>query len=388
MLNGEGSMEYRKLGRTGVDVGVVGLGMEYLESASEETVISVVRAALDAGVNYFDLWMATPAVRDAMGKAISGRRSEAFIAGHIGAVLKDGKTDRSRDAAIAGQNFDDFLKRVGIDYVDAAMLFFVDEPEDFDRVFSPGGTADLAVRMKEQGKARFIGLSSHYAPTALRAVRTGLIDVLMFPVNPAFDLIQPNLRIEALWEAETYARAAETKNPAVAVKRELYMECARRGVAVIAMKPFAAGWLFRKDNPSGFALTPIQCLHYALSQPGVVAAVPGCRNVEELKGCLAYLQADDATRSYGTIASNDLWKLQGKCMYCDHCLPCPAGIDVGAVTRLLDAARSGVTPAIREEYRALDHHADECTECGTCVERCPFSVEAIVNMREAQTVFG
>jgi uncharacterized protein len=381
-------MEYRKLGRTGVNVGVVGLGMEYLEKASQDTVASVVRTALDNGVNYFDLWMATPEVRVALGKAIKGRRSEAFLAGHVGAVLVDGKTDRSRDASVAGQNFDDFLARVGTDHVDAAMLFFVDEPQDYERVFAPGGTAELAARMKNEGKARFIGMSSHYAPTALRAVRTGLIDILMFPVNPAFDLIEPNLRIEALWEPQTYAQAAEARNPAVLLKRELYAECARRGVAIVAMKPFAAGWLFKKDNPSSITLTPVQCLHYALSQPGVITAVPGCRSVEELKDCLSYLGADDAARSYGAIASNDLWKLQGECMYCDHCLPCPAGIDVGAVTRLLDAARTEVTVDIRREYSAQEHGADECTGCGTCEERCPFGVNAIANMREAERVFA
>ncbi len=118
-----------------------------------------------------------------------------------------------------------------------------------------------------------------------------------------------------------------------------------------------------------------------------------------MKGCLAYLDADDATRAYGSIASNDLWKLQGKCMYCDHCLPCPVGIDVGVITRLLDAAKSlnrgenaprgsGPAAAIREEYGKLDHHAEECTECGACAERCPFKVDAVGNMREAQTVFA
>jgi uncharacterized protein len=381
-------MKYRTLGRTGANVGVIGLGMEHLERAGDKTVAAVVGSALDAGVNYFDLWMATPDVRDAMGKAIRGQRDKAFIAGHIGAILVDGKTDRSRDPAIAKRNFDDFLVRLGTNYVDAAMLFFIDASEDYERVFAPGGTADLAVRLKKEGKARFIGMSSHYAPTALRAVRSGLIDILMFPINPAFDLIPPNLRIEALWEKESYATAAETKEIAVEAKRELYMECARRGVGVIAMKPFAAGWLFRKKNPISVPLTPIQCLHYSLSQPGVIAAVPGCKSVEELKDCLAYLDADPCERDYGAIASNDLWKLQGKCMYCDHCLPCPAGIDIGAVTMLLDSAKADMSAALKEEYIVLGKGAEDCTECGICIERCPFGVNVIANMSEARQVFA
>ncbi len=311
-------MEFRKLGTSEVDIGMLGLGMEYLEHESEETVVSVVRRALDAGMNYIDLWMATPNVRDALGKAVAGRRSEAFIAGHVGSVPVDGKTDRSRDVGVAGRSFEDFLRRVRTDYVDAAMLFFVDEPQDYDRVFAPGGSAEYALRLKESGRARFVGMSSHYVPTALRAVRSGLIDILMFPVNPAFDLISPNLRLEALWEQETYSEAPDRHESAVSLKRELYAECARRGVAIVAMKPFAAGWLLWKDNPSAIALSPVQLLHYALSQPGVVAAIPGCKNVDELDGCLAYFTADNTERSYASIATNELWKLQGKCMYCGH----------------------------------------------------------------------
>jgi len=60
-------MRYRKLGRTGIDVGIVGLGAEYLEHASEDTVTSVVHEAIDKGVNYIDLFMATPGVRDNFG---------------------------------------------------------------------------------------------------------------------------------------------------------------------------------------------------------------------------------------------------------------------------------------------------------------------------------
>jgi uncharacterized protein len=378
----------RKLGRTGIETGVIGLGLEYLEQAAPETVSSVVHAALDAGGSYIDLWMATPAIRDALGRALRGRRDKAFVAGHLGAVLVDGKTARSRDPAVAGRHFEDLLTRLGTDHVDAAMLFFVDEPGDFDRVFAPRGTAELAARYKQEGKARAIGLSTHYAPTALRAVRSGLIDILMFPVNPAFDLVPPDLRLDAHFEAGTYAHAAETGQTAVDLKRALYAECAARGVAIIAMKPFAAGWLLRPDNPSGITLSAVQCLHYALSQPGVVAAVPGCRSVEELRGCLAYLDADDAARAYGGIAQSALWKLQGACMYCDHCLPCPVGIEVGVVTRLRDEGRAGLTTALRADYAALPHAASGCTECGVCTERCPFGVDAVANVREAAGLFA
>jgi uncharacterized protein len=390
-------MEKRKLGNTGVTVGPVGLGLEYLEKAPTETVVSVMHAAMDAGVDYYDLWMATPHIRDAVGAALKGRRDRAFLAGHIGSVLNGDVTDITRDPAAAERSFEDLLRRTGTDHVDAAMLFFVDKPDDYERVFGPNGTAELARRMRERGSARWIGMSSHYAPTALRAVRSGAIDILMFPVNPVFDLVSTDMRIEALWEPRTYEQAAAARETALQAKRELYAECARRGVALVAMKPFASGWLFNPGNPSGIVLTPAQCMHYALSQPGVSAAVPGCKSVEELRGALSWYQADAAGRDYSAIVSNGLWRLEGRCMYCDHCLPCPAGIDVGVVTRCIDRARavrasdgpSAALPAdLRAEYASLPAAAADCVECGDCVRKCPFSVDVVAAMREGRELFG
>ena len=76
-------MIYRKLGRTGIDVGVVGLGAEYLEYAPRETVTSMVHELIDRGVNYIDLFMASPAVRDNFGEALAGKRPQVLITGHL-----------------------------------------------------------------------------------------------------------------------------------------------------------------------------------------------------------------------------------------------------------------------------------------------------------------
>jgi len=378
----------RILGRTGEPVGVIGLGMEQLEPETRETVVSVVREAAAGGIEWFDLFMATPGIRDAMGEAIRGIRDGLKIAGHLGAVLVDGKTDRSRDPGPAGEAFHDLLRRLHTDHVDALMLFFVDEPDDYERTFGPGGLAELALRLKEAGKARFLGMSTHSVPSALKAVRSGLLDVLMFPVNPAFDLQPGSIRLEALWEAETYRREGGARKASPPDRRELYAECARRGVAIVAMKPFAAGLLLDAKNPSGIALSPVQYLHYALSQPGVCVAVPGCRSVQHVRECLRYIEATEAERDYSALSATDLWKLEGRCMYCNHCLPCPAGIDVAAVTRLLDAGRAGMSDALRGEYRRLDRGGGACTACGLCMERCPFGVDVPAAMKEAAAFFG
>ena len=77
-------------------------------------------------------------------------------------------------------------------------------------------------------------------------------------------------------------------------------------------------------------------------------------------------------------------------MYCGHCAPCPKGIDVASVTKFLNLARvqGGVPETVREHYKALAHHADECIACGACEKRCPFGVPIVQNMAEARGIFA
>ena len=155
------------------------------------------------------------------------------------------------------------------------------------------------------------------------------------------------------------------------------------------MKTYAAGWMFRPDNPSGIVLSPVQCLQYALSQPGVAVVLPGCKTPEQMREALAWLNASDADKDYSIIMGETNWALKGTCMYCNHCLPCPAGIDIAAVTRLFDSARKEtVTPTLAAAYGRLSAVASDCVQCGACEERCPFNVAVQANMEEAAALFG
>ena len=374
-------MRYRKLGRTGVEVGIIGLGAEYLEFVSRETVISVVNEAVAQGVNYIDLFMASPDVRDNFGIALQNRRHQVMIAGHLGAALKHGQYCRSRDKTVSAEFFTDLLTRLQTDYIDVLMLHYLDEPDDYRVVFGSGGLLELALKLKREGKARFIGMSGHRVPVALQAVNSGSLDVLMFPINPAFDALPGEVTLEAAKQGVTKGRVGPTR-------KELYHACAVRGVGLVAMKPYGGGVLFNRANPSSIVLTPVQCLNYAHSQPGVSTVVPGCKNAAEMKTALAFLEAGDDEKDYSAISASSLWKLKGSCVYCNHCLPCPRGIDIGMTIRLADTAGYRLDEATVAYYEALPVKASECNECGECVERCPFGVDIITSMNRAVDIFG
>lgn len=380
-------MQYRRFGRTGEDVSVISLGAEHFVGIETQDVVTVIRKAIDAGINYMDLICGEPEVRDSYGASLAdGYRDRVMISGHFGAARKDGQYFKTRDPRISEEYFHDLLRRLDTDYVDVLMLHYVDDPAELEQMMGPTGAINQARRLQEEGKARFIGLSSHDASTALAAVQTGCLDVLMFPVNPAFDTLPDDVVLDAMWKPDPYQ---DSQSAGVCpLRRELQHSCLEHDTAVIAMKPYAGGWLFWKENPSGVVLSPLQCLSYALSQLAVATVLPGCKTVEQLDAALAFADASDEDLDYSSVHNSARWALNSTCMYCNHCLPCSEAIDIGRITKLSDSFRVSRSDCVRQEYMSLDAHASDCTKCGSCLQRCPFGVDVVSSMERAVEVFG
>ena len=167
---------------TGWQVSTVSLGTEYLMDLSREQAVPVIHEALAQGINYFDVFGAAPDFRDNMGVAFTGQRDRALLGAHLGSTYQDGQYEKTCDPRRAEPFFYDFLTRYHTDYVDVLFLHNIDAQADYDRVMQ-GGMRDLALRLKQEGKARAIGFSGHTVETARQAVESGDVDVLMFPVN-------------------------------------------------------------------------------------------------------------------------------------------------------------------------------------------------------------
>jgi len=357
-------MRFTRLGRTGLRVSVLGLGMEHLCCEDSPMLMPVVRAALDAGANYIDIMLWLPEPQALLGQALRGRRDQVILAAHLGVAQENGQYRKTRDIAECITLFDGLLQRLGTDYVDILHLTFVDEPAEYEQVMGPGGILELALQYKAQGKARFLGMSGHNPAVATRAVESGVIDVLMHPVFIGQSR-DPNMG------------AADPQAAA-----ELGHLCASRGVALVAMKAFGGGRLLSQASP----LPPARCLHYTLSQPGVCTAALGIKSIAEWQADLHYLEATDKEKDFAS-ALQELQLPAGACVYCNHCLPCPVVIDIPAVNRLLAAGEHGLSPALRAAYRSLEVPAAACVECGDCMERCPFGVDVIAHMRQAVAMF-
>lgn len=365
-------MEYRQLphGDEREKFSVLGLGMAGIGKAPPAEIEAVVRKAIASGINFFDLCTAGAAYAP-VGRAIRDCRERVFLQVHFGAVYdENGEYGWCRDFETIRKTFLWELEQLGTDYVDFGFLHCVDEDEDFDTLVRIG-VLDYLKELKARGIVRHIGFSSHTPAVANRILDTGLIDMMMFSINPAYD----------------FEKGDEYGIGSVGERFRLFRRCAREGVGISVMKPFFAGRLLTAEqSPFGAALSREQCLQYAIDRPGVLTTVPGAQNMEQLEQLLKFLTATEAERDYSVIGTFTADTVSGTCVYCNHCQPCPAGIDIGLVNKYYDLALAGDDLAANH-YTKLTLRAEDCLHCGHCEERCPFGVGQERRMEEISAYF-
>lgn len=380
-------MQYRELGNTGLKVSEIGLGCEGFLGKDERECDRMFSLAFERGVNCMDLYSPNPELHKAVGRAAAAHGVHLVLQAHLCTVWKNGQYMATRNLAEVKTSFEKMMQNLGTERADIGMIHYVDSEETWNKVISDG-ILDYAKQLKREGRIGHIGMSSHNPLVALKAVESGEIEVLMFSVNPCYDLLPGDEDVNKLFEENSYSKPLFNIDP---VREKLYETCQRRGVGITVMKVFGGGDLLTDDSPAGKALTVPQCIHYALTRPAVSAVFAGAHTEAELAASLRYEEADEAERDYAAVfATFPKISWQGHCMYCGHCAPCSKGIEVASVTKFLNLAKAqkAVPETVREHYNALRAHAGDCIACGACEKRCPFGVRIIENMKAARAVFG
>lgn len=380
-------MNYRQLGNTGLMVSEIGFGGEWLERHPEEEAVSLLRYAGSKGINIIDCWMSDPRPRTIIGKGIAGNREKWIIQGQIGSTWQNGQYARTRDVRFVVTAFEDLLTRMGTDYIDLGVIHFVDSMEEWEQLQTSEFIAYVK-QLKEKGTIRHIGLSTHNPRVAKRAAESGYVEMMLFSLNPAFDMLPPSEDVNTLF-ADQFDPALRGIDPE---REELYKLCENNGIGITVMKGFAGGRLLdEKRSPFGVRLSPVQCIHYALTRPAVSSVLCGFDTPEQVDAALAYESASDAEKDYATVlAGAPLHSYKGECTYCGHCKPCPKNIDIAMVNKYSDLAvmQPEVPATLKGHYEALSHHASECIGCHACETRCPFEVKIAERMKKAAGLFG
>lgn len=378
------AMQYRPLGATGLEVSEISIGCGGFGKLDSAASLQLMTMALDSGMNYIDIYDADPTVRSNIGYALSGRRDEMIIQGHLGTIFKDGQHTRTRDVEETRQGFEDLLARLGTDHIEVGMVHITDSFEDWEEIQN-SPFLDYVFQLKKEGKIKHIGLSSHNAEVALQAVKSGWVEVLMFSLNPAFDRLRGGA---TPWDKGAMEYLQAGIDP---VRVELYDYCTTHKIAITVMKTFGGGGrlLDAKTSQLGVAYTPEQCIAYCLAKPCISTCILGIDNIDELKTDLHWLHATEAEKDYNNVGNRELAQQSGDCTYCNHCSPCTQGIPIAKVNELLDKAETeGLTADLQAQYDALPKHAGDCTHCGACLSRCPFGVDIPSKMDAAKAKFG
>ncbi len=357
-------MNYRINRKTGDRISEIGIGSAYMFGAGIDEAVRALRRAVEGGINYFDLAAGDGATFPIWGEALSEIRKSLYYQIHFGADYTAGTYGWSLDLETIKRSVDKQLKELRTDYIDYGFIHCQDEASDWE-TYLKNGVYDYILSLKKAGVVRHVGLSSHTPAVIGRIMDDAEIDMLMFSVNPAYDYGQ-----------------GEYANGTVDERAAVYRRCESEGVGISVMKPFSGGQLLdEKQSPFGQALTPYQCIRYCLDKPGVLTVLAGAKSVSEVESLIAYYDQPEEALDYSVIGTFAPPEAGGKCVYCNHCKPCPMGIDVGLVNKYYDLARAGDAMAA-EHYRTLEKNASDCVGCGHCDSRCPFSVKQSERMAQ------
>lgn len=363
-------MEYRTNRKTGDRISVIGLGTGYTSEMPEKEAVEALLLAHDSGINYADLATAGAKTFAYYGTAFSNLRRDMLYQVHFGANYETGEYGWTTDLETVKRQVDRMLRDLKTDYVDYGFIHCLDGASDWTE-YQKNGVLDYLLEMRRQGVVRHTGLSTHTPELAHLVLDTGLAEQLMFSINPGYD-----------YQHGDYAKGSAGE------RMKLYRRCEAEGVGISVMKPFSGGQLLNeKTSPFGKALTQYQCIQYALDKPGVLTVLPGIRGVEDVRKLLGFFDAAPEERDYSILGTFTPRDVVGNCVYCNHCQPCPAGLNVGLINKYYDLSMAGDVMAA-DHYGKLGKHASDCIRCGHCDSRCPFQVKQSEKMEQIAAHFG
>ena len=370
-------MEYRKLPKGREQISILGLGTSSIQASGEKEIEEVVSLAIENGINFFDMASAEAKPFEAYGRAIAGRREQVYFQLHFGANYETGTYGWTTDLDTVKRSVEWQMKMLRTDYIDFGFIHCIDEGSDLQAV-QKNGILDYIMQLKTQGVVRHIGLSSHTPKLVNQILDMDILDMLMFSINPGYDY-QHGTRPD--YETGSYAVGSAEE------RMNLYCRCEKEGVGISVMKAFSGGQLLdAKTSPFGKALTEYQCIQYALDKPGVLTVLPGIRNKKDLHRILGFCKASEAEKDYAILGTFVPQDAEGVCVYCNHCQPCPAGLNVGLMNKYYDLSMAGDHLAY-EHYQKLEVKAEQCIQCGHCNKRCPFHVNQIERMGKIHEYF-
>ena len=334
-------MEYRILGKTGLEISRLGFGGIPIQKIDAEGTKALIRELIKEGINFIDTARGYTVSEEYLGFALEGVRDNF--------VLATKSMARTKEAM--AKDIDISLKNLRTDYID---LYQVHNPgaKDVEQVMAPGGALEALYEAKKEGKIGHIGITLHSVDLFKQALDLPWVETIMFPYN-----------------------IVETQG------EELIAQCADKNIGFICMKPLAGGAI---DDA-------VTAMRFVVSNPAVTTVIPGMADTAEI--------AQNVSATADTSPLNDeeqkkianIKDLLGTnfCRRCNYCAPCTVGINISGVF-LFEGyySRYNLKEWASDRYSNLSKTASDCIGCGVCEARCPYNLPIRQMLKRVAEVMG
>ena len=314
------------LGSTGITVNKNGFGALPIQRISDEAAVYLLRKAYENGITFFDTARWYSDSEHKLGLAFEGMRDKLYIATKTGA----------KNAESFWQDLETSLENLKTDHID---IYQFHNPDFCPKPGDESGLYDAALKAREQGKIRHIGITNHRLAIAHEAIDSGLYETLQFP----------------------FCYLATDKDI------ELVEKCKKANMGFIAMKALSGGLI--TNSAAAYAF---------LAQYDNVLPIWGVQRESELDEFLSYISNPPAmTEELEAVIRHDREELLGDfCRGCGYCMPCPAGIEINNCARMsLLLRRSSSAGHLSPEGQAKMMKIEDCIHCNQCKSKCPYGLD-------------
>ncbi len=347
-------LQKRRLGRTGLQVSVVGFGGTWISQLTMNEAVKVVRRAFELGINYFDTAKLDGDSEEKIGLALKDVRDECILATKTASRTK-------RDSLL---DFKNSLNRMKTDRLDLIQLHGIDDEKTLQKAMNPQGSLEMCKKARSEGLVDFIGITSHKPEVLVRAIETNEFDTVLVPLNVVTRQALENL----IPLAKELDIGVAIMKPLSAKTSKLITCLYNPSLSLLSDEPELKNLLGQNKESRVRS-----ALRFVLSHD-VSVVVTGLRSVEEVETVAKvgneYDRLTEEEKKRFKVSFNDK-----QCRDCGLCLPCPQNLDIPAILRFHTLSVTyGLKVWASKLFEGLNVGVENCTECGDCETKCPYEI--------------
>jgi predicted aldo/keto reductase-like oxidoreductase len=326
---GEDMLRKQRLGRTGLEVVKLGFGGIPIQKVSQEDAVEVVKHVINQGVDFIDTAHGYTTSEERIGLALKQVDKQIYISSKSPARTAEGLLEHLELS----------FKRLQVDKIDIYNCHGINNFKDYEKITGPGGALEGLKQARDKGLIDFLGITSHKLEVLEQAVSDGYFDTILV----CHGFLEPK---------------AEEKVVPMAVEND---------IGIMTMKNFSGGVIEDADI----------AIKYAIACPEAVL-VPGVESIEKANQNMEIFMLPDYALNEEELARIESLKKEYDdkfCRRCDYCQPCEESIPIQAMLGMRSIIkRMGDDSFDRPWVKAALEKGKTCTECGTCLPRCPYEL--------------